>query len=105
MSDPDSQTEPAPPPQPPRPTQQSQGTAAQRQLEADERYARQLAEHYNNQAYGPRRDSGRDYRGQEPPRLPTRQRETGLNPNELDDDRERSFIDGSKGSYLCACLC
>ena len=95
MSDPDAQTEPAPPPQPPRPSQQAPTTEAQRQLEADELYARQLAEHYNNQAYGPRRDSSRDYRGQEPPQLPLRQPQTGLNPNELYDDRERSFIDGT----------
>ena len=99
MSDPDSQAEPAPPAQPPRPTQQSRDTAAQRQLEADELYARQLAEHYSNQAQGPRRDPGRDYRGQEPPQLPRRQQETGLNPNELYDDRERSFIDGSKNLH------
>ncbi|KAI2670071.1 hypothetical protein DTO006G1_6293 [Penicillium roqueforti] len=45
MTDPKAQEEMAPPPKPPRPSQQS--TAAQRQLEADEMYARQLSEHYN----------------------------------------------------------
>ncbi|KAJ5466910.1 Ubiquitin system component Cue [Penicillium sp. IBT 31633x] len=45
MTDPKAQEEMSPPPKPPRPTQQS--TAAQRQLEADEMYARQLSEHYN----------------------------------------------------------
>jgi len=40
MSDPSFNAEEAPPPQPPRPT------AAQRQLEQDEMYARQLAQHY-----------------------------------------------------------
>ncbi|CAI7583106.1 unnamed protein product [Penicillium glandicola] len=45
MTDPKAQEEMTPPPKPPRPTQQS--TAAQRQLEADEMYARQLSEHYN----------------------------------------------------------
>ena len=96
MSDPDAQKEPPAPPQPPRPMQPTRDAAAQRQLEADELYARQLAEHYNNQAYGPRRDPSRDYRGQEAPRLPKRRPETGSNPNELDDDRERSFIDGMR---------
>ena len=95
MSDPDAQTEPAPPPQPPRPSQQGPKTEAQRQLEADELYARQLAEHYNKQTYGTRGDSSRDHRGQEPPRLPRRQPQAGLNPDEPYDDRERSFIDGT----------
>ncbi|PYH95841.1 hypothetical protein BO71DRAFT_397642 [Aspergillus ellipticus CBS 707.79] len=46
MTDPSAaeQDAPPPPPKPPRPT------AAQRQLEADELYARQLAEHYNRRA-------------------------------------------------------
>ena len=96
MSDPDAQSESAPPPQPTRPTQPSQDAATQRQLESDELYARQLAQHYDNQAYGPRRDSARDYRGQAPPQLPRRRPETELNPNELYDDRERSFIDGQE---------
>ena len=43
MTDPDAANS-APPPQPPRPNPQAQ----QSQLEADERFARQLAEHYEN---------------------------------------------------------
>lgn len=95
MSDPDAQVEPLPPPQPPRPAEPPRSPAAQHQVDQDELYARQLAEHYNTQTYDPRRDSSRDYRGQENPRLPRRPQETGLNPNELYDDRERSFIDGT----------
>ena len=95
MSDPDAQQDPIPPPQPPRPAQKIRAPAARSQVEADELYARQLAEHYNNQAnfQGPLRDSSRDYRGQNP-RLPRQQRDPGLKPNELYDDREHSFIDG-----------
>lgn len=90
MSDPNFQeAETAPPPPPPRPTQ------AQRQLEQDERYARQLAAHYQNaglhEGYGSRT------RGDPP--LPQRRQDTGLKPNELyDDDKEHSFFDGS---YIC----
>ncbi|KAJ5112194.1 hypothetical protein N7532_000239 [Penicillium argentinense] len=46
MTDPTAQEDMVPPPKPPRPSQQPTSTA-QRQLEADEMYARQLAEHYN----------------------------------------------------------
>lgn len=42
MSDPNFKSEEAPPPQPPRPQPRSQ-------LEQDEMYARQLAEHYQSQ--------------------------------------------------------
>lgn len=73
MTDPNAQTEDVPPPKPPRPT------AAQRQVEADEMYARQLAEHYNRRA-APRRLDDDD------PRY--RQR------RESEDDREYSFFDG-----------
>ncbi|KAH7040755.1 uncharacterized protein B0I36DRAFT_371265 [Microdochium trichocladiopsis] len=85
MSDPDAvqqeaSFEPAPPPQPPRP---ARGEAVS-QLEADERYARQLAEHYDNVgAYEARTSS----RGQAP-----RRQATGLKPNEM-YDREHSFLD------------
>ncbi|KAI9376838.1 hypothetical protein BJX61DRAFT_5205 [Aspergillus egyptiacus] len=48
MTDPNAAQEDYAPPKPPRPT------AAQRQLEADELYARQLAEHYNRRAQPPR---------------------------------------------------
>ncbi|KAJ6004135.1 hypothetical protein N7499_000203 [Penicillium canescens] len=46
MTDPKAQEEMAPPPKPPRPSQQATSTT-QRQLDADEMYARQLSEHYN----------------------------------------------------------
>ncbi|KAI9847859.1 MAG: ubiquitin-binding protein cue5 [Thelocarpon superellum] len=94
MSDPSAQHEPAPPPQPPRPTRSplpsnAPTTTSQNQLEADEQYARQLAEHYsgNGGGYGsprggPRREPG-------PPRV---RKQTGLKPSELYEDN-RSFID------------
>lgn len=85
MSDPDAvqhdvEAEVAPP-QPPRPQKD-----AQSQLEADEAYARRLAEHYESSAYEARTSNSRG--GQ-----PRRRQETGLKPNELYDDREHSFID------------
>lgn len=90
MSDPDAVQHNAedevPPPQPPRP--QHQQHTAQSQLEADEAYARQLAEHYESSAYEAR-TSNRGY----PPAQPRRRQQTGLKPNELYDDREHSFID------------
>ncbi|KAJ5777189.1 Ubiquitin system component Cue [Penicillium odoratum] len=45
MTDPTAQEDMAPPPKPPRPTATSTGRS---QLEADEQYARQLADHYNS---------------------------------------------------------
>lgn len=59
------------PPKPPRPT------AAQRQLEADEQYARQLAEHYNRRA---------------PPAQPYERPRRG---SDLSEEREYSFFDGT----------
>lgn len=78
MSDPDFRVEDAqPPPQPPRPTQRQ----PLNQLEADEMYARQLAEQYNAGA-------GHRYNQREPGRRgPNQQRMSD------DDDRERSFFD------------
>ncbi|KAF1937603.1 hypothetical protein EJ02DRAFT_426480 [Clathrospora elynae] len=74
MSDPDFRAEEAPPPQPPRPQPRSQ-------LEQDEIYARQLAEHYQSQGgHGPR-PQGEAGRRQQP----------GARPNE--PDREHSFFD------------
>ena len=102
MSDPDSQREPTPPPQPPRPVSASRAPTAtgQSQLEADELYARQLAQQYNGPlAYGgPPRGEPRPYR--DPP-LPKPRKQTGLKPNELYDDREHSFIDGRKLATVC----
>ncbi|KAI4133399.1 MAG: hypothetical protein LQ347_002202, partial [Umbilicaria vellea] len=94
MTDPDSQKEPAPPPQPPRPAQvpTSPTSTAQSQVEADEQYARQLAEHYSGSSpYGgqPRSHSG----ARRDPAIPRPQRDTGLKPNELYDDRDHSFLD------------
>lgn len=72
MSDPSFQAEEVPPPQPPRPQPRSQ-------LEQDELYARQLAEHYQAQAahgahggQGPRRH-GDDPRRQQRPGEPERE--------------------------------
>jgi hypothetical protein len=81
MSDPDFQAEDAqPPPQPPRPTQRQPMS----QLEADELYARQLAEQYNS---GGQRTQNR-YNQREPGRRgPNSQR---YNEGE---GKERSFFD------------
>ena len=82
MSDPDFQPEEQAPPQPPRPQRQPPN-----QLEADERYARQLAEQYNSYG-GPRgqaRYNQRDWAGN---RGPNQQR-----PHYSDEDREHSFFD------------
>lgn len=84
MTDPDAvrnepEPEDIPPPQPPRP----QGRTAMSQMEADELYARQLAEHYDNVgAYESRTANQR-------PDARPRQGQQGMNP----DDREHSFID------------
>ena len=94
MSDPDAarRDSPPPPPQPPRRPQ----NAAQSQLEADEAYARRLAEQYNGVSYSGGRGEESGW-GPREPRLHRPKTETGLKPNELYDDRERSFIDG--GTY------
>jgi hypothetical protein len=70
MTDPEAAKNEAPPPQPPRPQQ------GRSQLEADERYARQLAQHYDNVGAYEQRTSNNAARGQG-----------------FDDDREHSFID------------
>lgn len=85
MSDPDAVQYDAneqPPPQPPRP---QHGPS---QLDADEAYARQLAQHYENQsaAYEARTAN----RG---PGSTHQRQQTGLKPNELYDDRDHSFLD------------
>lgn len=94
MSDPSAQREPTPPPQPPRPTRsplpaQGPTTTPQNQLEADELYARQLAEHYSG---GQMRSSARGG-----PPMPRPRQQTGLKPSELYDDNH-SFLDG--GCFL-----
>jgi hypothetical protein len=82
MSDPDATREPIPPPQPPRPTARQYGSTPQSQLDADEQYARQLAEHYGGGgSYGPRTSSqGTPYQ------------QSRFAPNEQQYE-ERSFID------------
>ncbi|KAI0837329.1 hypothetical protein F5Y06DRAFT_86873 [Hypoxylon sp. FL0890] len=88
MSDPDAvQNDPVreevPPPQPPRP---AGARSPMSQLEADELYARQLAQHYDNVGAYEARTTNRGPGGQ------YRRQETGLKPNEM-YDREHSFID------------
>ncbi|KAI1781042.1 hypothetical protein F4818DRAFT_397591 [Hypoxylon cercidicola] len=88
MSDPDAiqnepAREPAPPPPPPRPTGPR---SPMTQMEADELYARQLAQHYDNVGAYEARTTNRSPGG------PYRRQETGLKPNEM-YDRDHSFID------------
>ena len=91
MTDPDAAQEESPPPPPPRPRAAATGptSTAQSQLEADEEYARRLAEHYDSVgAYEHRTANTRNYgasRGG--------QQATGLRPDQLHDDREHSFLD------------
>ena len=89
MSDPESQEAP-PPAQPPRPAAipRAPSTTSQSQLESDERYARQLAEHYSGAS-----SYGGESRGR-PPVVPRQKRETNLKPNELYEDNH-SFFDGN----------
>ena len=85
MSDPDA-AEPAAPPQPPRPPPPT--STEMDQLAADERYARQLAQHYSGgDAHGV--PAQPHQRGQPQQRQRPRQ-------NQYDDeDREHSFFDGN----------
>ncbi|KAK3170884.1 hypothetical protein OEA41_002968 [Lepraria neglecta] len=93
MSDPDA-AEPPPPAQPPRPVRVPTGprSVEEEQLAADERYARQLAEHYNGAAaydQTPRSGSGtrRASRGG------AVRRGSAPRPEEFDEDRDRNFFD------------
>ena len=86
MSDPDA-AEPAPPPQPPRrqPSPQPAKVSEQDQLAADERYARQLAEHYN----------GVDAHGFAPQRrYPPQDRRQPRPVADDEDNRDYNFFDG-----------
>ncbi|RAQ62629.1 CUE domain protein [Aspergillus flavus] len=74
MTDPSAAEQDVPPPKPPRPS------ATQRQLEADELYARQLAEHYNRRGPQSRLEGGHPY---DRPRR----------DSELLEDREYSFFE------------
>lgn len=76
-----------PPPQPPRP---QHGQSHQSQLDADEAYARQLAQHYESQSAAYEARTANRGPGSQPRQ---RQQQTGLKPNELYDDREHSFLD------------
>lgn len=85
MSDPNFKSEEAPPPQPPRPQPRSQ-------LEQDEMYARQLAEHYQSQG-GQQGQGGYGSRTQESgSRRP--QPYARSNDNNRRDEREYSFFEG-----------
>lgn len=97
MSDPDSQREPEPPAKPPRPTQQQPPTSTKlSQLEADELYARQLAEHYGGSETQQRRTSGGRFNEHLPP---SRVGRPGANPNP-DDVPWRSFVDGKPFGFF-----
>lgn len=95
MTDPDSQREPDPPVKPPRPVKSPQPvtTSGMSQLESDELYARQLAEHYSgseSQQRQPARDRYNEHlQG-------SRVGRPGAQPNP-DDVPWRSFIDGKQG--------
>ena len=96
MSDPDA-AEPPPPAQPPRRPQAPTGPTSteEDQLAADERYARQLAEHYNGtDAYSAAPRSGSGQRRTQAPRGPPRTA-SAPRPEDPDDDRDRSFFDGT----------
>ena len=95
MSDPDAVQQEQPPAMPPRPT--SRQPTNQTQLESDEMYARQLAEHYNNTT--PQQTQQTQQTQQKPDRynsnLPgSRTGRAGAHPNP-DDVHWRSFIDGA----------
>jgi hypothetical protein len=93
MTDPDAvqrdETE-QPPPPPPRPAATPAGATAtpQDQLEADELYARRLAEHYESAGAYEARTSSRAHGGG----MPRGRQQTGLKPNEM-YDREHNFLD------------
>ncbi|KAK0674706.1 hypothetical protein QBC41DRAFT_213084 [Cercophora samala] len=101
MTDPDAAAQnEQPPPQPPRPVAAPHGptTTAQEQLEADERYARQLAEHFENVGAYEARTANRGERGSYPGQgrggggpAPRGRQQTGLRPSQ--DEREHSFLD------------
>lgn len=95
MTDPDAQTEPTPPPRPPRPPRGNLTSTAQSQVEADELYARQLAEHYSGTSgqvsNRPRRGRDGDERDAYNQGHP---RDHRAGPGDADVDRDYSFFDG-----------
>lgn len=92
MTDPDAVQNDAPPPPPPRPVAEPAGptSTAQSQLEADEEYARRLAEHYENVGAYEARTANNMHQG---PGVPRGRQQTGLGPNDQYDEREHSFLD------------
>ena len=97
MTDPDAANRDVPPPQPPRPVVEAVGATSteQSQLEADELYARQLAEHYENVGAYEARTSNRSHPsgGRGRGEIPRGRQQTGLGPHDDPDDREHSFLD------------
>lgn len=94
MTDPDAaKQEPPPPAMPPRPARTPAGAQQQSQLEADEMYARQLAEHYNS-ASSPQRRQPQPIDRHNSNLQGSRVGRQGASPNP-DDYQWRSFIDGS----------
>ncbi|KAK3989832.1 hypothetical protein QBC44DRAFT_78566 [Cladorrhinum sp. PSN332] len=92
MTDPEAAERDVPPPPPPRPAAAPVGSTStdRAQLEADERYARQLAEHFENVGAYEARTANRGSGGAPPPRG---RQQTGLRPPSSDDEPEHSFID------------
>lgn len=92
MTDPEAAERDQPPPPPPRPLAEPVGPTSTdpSQLEADERYARQLAEHYENVGAYEARTSNRAYRGTSVPRG---RHHAGTGAYDQHYEREHSFIE------------
>ncbi|KAL2170519.1 hypothetical protein VTG60DRAFT_4805 [Thermothelomyces hinnuleus] len=88
MTDPEAAERDQPPPPPPRPVADPVGPTSTglSQLEADELYARQLAEHYDNVGAYEARTANRAHQ-------PRSRRQPGLGPHDDPSDREHSFLD------------
>lgn len=94
MTDPDAAKQETPAPaMPPRPARGPANTQQQSQLEADEMYARQLAEHYNSTAPQRRQSQPQATDRHNSNLQGSRPGRPGANPNP-DDYQWRSFIDG-----------
>lgn len=95
MTDPNAKEEDEmPPPQPPRPSKAD--LERQRQLAADEKLARQLAQQYTNQAQPQQQNPHQKRQGAfrssyNDRHTSQRPRETHLKPNELHDDDHDFF--------------
>lgn len=92
MTDPTAQEDMVPPPKPPRPPQQPTSTT-QRQMESDEMYARQLAEHYNTSE---RREQAPGWEND-----PRSRRSRGSEESE----RDYSFFDGMNSRNVQPGIC